>query len=207
MVIGIVMFIVLIIVGFALNDTYKGIGWDLLISGIAGIVGAFFLTDFIENHKRFKPFGMYAAWLKKPKGSAMRHAMHYFITVLLIALVLITPIHNYCKTDYFKYNDTVYVNSHYSWFEYDDDSYDYNEISRSAVPQEVLDNKSLYGFDYSDLVWDSSITVSYTHLEPAAMSKISDVREQAIRSVLSVNSAVHRLTCLRQYLSAMRVHK
>lgn len=33
----------------------------------------------------------------------------------------------------------------------------YNEISRSAVPQEVLDNKSLYGFDYSDLVWDSSI--------------------------------------------------
>ena len=26
------------------------------------------------------------------------------------------------------------------------------------------------------------------------MSKISDVREQAIRSVLSVNSAVHRLT-------------
>lgn len=122
MVIGIVMFIVLIIVGFALNDTYKGIGWDLLISGIAGIVGAFFLTDFIENHKRFKPFGMYAAWLKKPKGSAMRHAMHYFITVLLIALVLITPIHNYCKTDYFKYNDTVYVNSHYSWFEYDDDS-------------------------------------------------------------------------------------
>lgn len=42
MVIGIVMFIVLIIVGFALNDTYKGIGWDLLISGIAGIVGAFF---------------------------------------------------------------------------------------------------------------------------------------------------------------------
>ena len=41
----------------------------------------------------------------------------------------------------------------------------------------------------------------------AAMSKISDVREQAIRSVLSVNSAVHRLTCLRQYLSAMRVHK
>lgn len=157
MVIGIVMFIVLIIVGFALNDTYKGIGWDLLISGIAGIVGAFFLTDFIENHKRFKPFGMYAAWLKKPKGSAMRHAMHYFITVLLIALVLITPIHNYCKTDYFKYNDTVYVNSHYSWFEYDDDSYDYNEISRSDVPQEVLDNKSLYGFDYSDLVWDSSI--------------------------------------------------
>ena len=100
---------------------------------------------------------MYAAWLKKPKGSAMRHAMHYFITVLLIALVLITPIHNYCKTDYFKYNDTVYVNSHYSWFEYDDDSYDYNEISRSAVPQEVLDNKSLYGYDYSDLVWDSSI--------------------------------------------------
>ena len=89
MVIGIVMFIVLIIVGFALNDTYKGIGWDLLISGIAGIVGAFFLTDFIENHKRFKPFGMYAAWLKKPKGSALRHAMHYFITVLLIALVLI----------------------------------------------------------------------------------------------------------------------
>lgn len=66
----------------------------------------------------------------------MRHAMHYFITVLLIALVLITPIHNYCKTDYFKYNDTVYVNSHYSWFEYDDDSYDYNEISRSDVPQE-----------------------------------------------------------------------
>ncbi|WP_307740518.1 hypothetical protein [Agathobacter sp.] len=117
MVIGIVMFIVLIIVGFALNDTFKGIGWDLLISGIAGIVGTFFLTDFIENHKRFKPFGMYAAWLKKPKGSAMRHAMHYFITVLLIALVLITPIHNYCKTDYFKYNDTVYVNSHYSWFE------------------------------------------------------------------------------------------
>ena len=115
------------------------------------------LTDFIENHKRFKPFGLYAAWLKKPKGSAMRHAMHYFITVLLIALVLITPIHNYCKTDYFKYNDTVYVNSHYSWFEYDDDSYDYNEISRSDVPQEVLDNKSLYGFDYSDLVWDSSI--------------------------------------------------
>lgn len=41
MVIGLVMFIVLIIVGFALNDTYKGIGWDLLISGIAGIVGAF----------------------------------------------------------------------------------------------------------------------------------------------------------------------
>ena len=37
MVIGIVMFIVLIIVGFALNDTYKGIGWDLLISGIAGL--------------------------------------------------------------------------------------------------------------------------------------------------------------------------
>lgn len=31
--------------------------------------------------------------------------------------------------------------------------------------------------------------------------------EQAIRSVLSVNSAVHRSTCLRQYLSAMRVHK
>ena len=157
MVIGIVMFIALIIVGFALNDTYKGIGWDLLISSIAGIVGAFFLTDFIENHKRFKPFGLYAAWLKKPKCSAMRHAMHYFITVVLIALVLITPIHNYCKTDYFKYNDTVYVNSHYSWFEYDDDSYDYNEISRSDVPQEVLDNKSLYGFDYSDLVWDSSI--------------------------------------------------
>lgn len=130
MVIGIVMFIVLIIVGFALNDTFKGIGWDLLISGIAGIVGTFFLTDFIENHKRFKPFGMYAAWLKKPKGSAMRHAMHYFITVLLIALVLITPIHNYCKTDYFKYNDTVYVNSHYSWFEYDDDSYD---IMKSAA--------------------------------------------------------------------------
>lgn len=44
-------------------------------------------------------------------------------------------------------------------------------------------------------------------IEPAAMSKISDVREQAIRSVLSVNSAVHRSTCLRRYLSAMRVHK
>lgn len=31
--------------------------------------------------------------------------------------------------------------------------------------------------------------------------------EQAIRSVLSVSFAVHRSTCLRQYLSAMRVHK
>ena len=41
----------------------------------------------------------------------------------------------------------------------------------------------------------------------AAMSKISDVREQAIRSVPSVSFAVHRLTCLRQSLSAMRVHK
>lgn len=44
-------------------------------------------------------------------------------------------------------------------------------------------------------------------IEPAAMSKISDVREQAIRSVLSVSFVVHRSTCLRQYLSAMRVHK
>ena len=138
------------------SDTFssKNVNEYIIKPSIAMVIG---IVMFIENHKRFKPFGMYAAWLKKPKGSAMRHAMHYFITVLLIALVLITPIHNYCKTDYFKYNDTVYVNSHYSWFEYDDDSYDYNEISRSAVPQEVLDNKSLYGFDYSDLVWDSSI--------------------------------------------------
>ena len=41
----------------------------------------------------------------------------------------------------------------------------------------------------------------------AAMSKISDVREQAIRSVPSVSFAVQRSTCLRQSLSAMRVHK
>lgn len=93
--------------------------------------------------------------------------------------MLITPIHNYCKTDYFKYNDTVYVNSHYSWFEYDDDSYDYNEISRSAVPQEVLDNKSLYGFDYSDLVWDSSII----KFEIAAIMK-TIMRAQAARAVI-----------------------
>lgn len=37
--------------------------------------------------------------------------------------------------------------------------------------------------------------------------EISDVREQAIQSVRSVSFAVHRSTCLRQSLSAMRVHK
>lgn len=79
MVIGIVMFIVLIIVGFALNDTYKGIGWDLLISGIAGIVGAFFLTDFIENHKRFKPFECTQHGLKaKRQCNAPCHALFYY---------------------------------------------------------------------------------------------------------------------------------
>ena len=72
----------------------------------------------------------------------------------IIAIIIV--MFNYYKVDYYRYNDTIYVNSRYEWFEYD--GYDYDVVDESDIPADMLDNKSTYGYDYSDSKWDSSIT-------------------------------------------------
>lgn len=72
----------------------------------------------------------------------------------IIAIIIV--MFNYYKVDYYRYNNTIYVNSRYEWFEYD--GYDYDVVDESDIPADMLDNKSTYGFDYSDSKWDSSIT-------------------------------------------------
>lgn len=154
--IGIFIVILLIILGFALNGVYKGLLLIIVIAAFVGIFVSIFSMFSIDKHKdHIKFLDKYNSFIEKT-SSKTRAPVHYLVCVLLIALVIMTPVHNYFKTDYYKYNNTVYLNSHYNWFEYN--GYDYDKISRSDIPDELLDNKSRYGFDYSSLKWNSSIT-------------------------------------------------
>lgn len=156
-ILAIVAFIGVVIVGLILDELYKGLPVTIIVSLIAAVFVTIFSLCFITDHKERSKFcEKYSSWISKENNEGYHWLGHYAICVLLCGLILIQPIHNYCKIDYYSYNDRIYVNSHYHWFEYD--GYDYDRVSRSDIPDEVLDNKTAYGFDYADDEWNNSFT-------------------------------------------------
>ena len=143
----------LIVLGVLLNDVYAGLPFTFFLSFVVGIFAAVLSGVLIANCSRRVPIlGRYSQWLDK--GSS-RLLCHYFLCVLLCFAILISPIHNYQKVSYYRYHDTVYVNSHYDWFEYD--GYDYDEVSQNDLPDDFINDKTEYSIDRNN-GWDSSIT-------------------------------------------------
>lgn len=146
----------ILFLGFFLDELYAGLPKTIIISLVASVVVSVLTLIFMDNKReRFTFFKKYTDWINQQNGFS-HMIIHYLICALLIGLVLIEPIHRYHKVDYYKYNDTVYVNSHYNWFEYCD--YDYVEVEEPELPSDLLNNKTEYLFDYGDGTWNGYLT-------------------------------------------------
>ena len=97
--------------------------------------------------------------------------MYFLLTYVVIYVIsfclLFAPLHAYYNVSYYRYNDTIYANTRHSWYEYEDYGYggDYEKVSKSSIPDDVLANKTDYQFNYND---DSEWTSSFTEFEDSS---------------------------------------
>ena len=84
-----------------------------------------------------------------------------------VCRLLFAPLHAYYNVSYYRYNDTIYANTRHSWYEYEDYGYggDYEKVSKSSIPDDVLANKTDYQFNYND---DNEWTSNFTEFEDSS---------------------------------------
>lgn len=153
---GMAIFFVVIFAVAVLDEVYSGLPTTIVIAAVASIFVTIFMLCFMGERREKSQFcGRYINWIEK-KNNFLHILIHYLICAFIIGLIIVQPVHNYCKIDYYQYNDDIYVNSRYEWYEYN--GYDYYKVDKSDIPADMLNNKSLYGFDCSDSKWDNNIT-------------------------------------------------
>lgn len=101
------------------------------------------------------------------KSSGRAFLLTYVVIYVISFCLLFAPLHAYYNVSYYRYNDTIYANTRHSWYEYEDYGYggDYEKVSKSSIPDDVLANKTDYQFNYND---DSEWTSSFTEFEDSS---------------------------------------
>lgn len=149
----------IILIAF-IDSLIKGFGAALFFS-IFLAVGLMVLLGIIGHDKDVPLITEFYEYAMGKRAGLKQGIISYVVLYLVSFILLFVPLHAYYGVTYYHYNDTIYANTRYSWFEYDDDTYsgDYDKISRSDVPSDLLDNKADYRFNVNDDVdWAYSMT-------------------------------------------------
>lgn len=101
------------------------------------------------------------------KSTGRAFLLTYVVIYVISFCLLFAPLHAYYNVSYYRYNDTIYANTRHSWYEYEDYGYggDYEKVSKSSIPDDVLANKTDYQFNYND---DNEWTSSFTEFEDSS---------------------------------------
>ena len=101
------------------------------------------------------------------KSSGRAFLLTYVVIYVISFCLLFAPLHAYHNVSYYRYNDTIYANTRHSWYEYEDYGYggDYEKVSKSSIPDDVLANKTDYQFNYND---DNEWTSNFTEFEDSS---------------------------------------
>ena len=143
-----------------IDSMIKGFGMSLFLS-IFLAIGLMVLIGIIGHDKDVPLITEFYQYAMGQRSGAKQAIISYAVLYLVSFILLFVPLHAYYNVTYYHYNDTIYANTRYSWFEYDGGDYygDYEKIDRSDVPDDVLNNKTDYQFNVNDDVeWANSIT-------------------------------------------------
>ena len=143
-----------------IDSMVKGFGAALFCS-IFVAVGLLVLLCILGRDRHVPVLDKLAEFTFGEQSGLKNAVISYALLYVLSFILLFIPLHNYYGVTYYHYNDTIYANTRYSWFEYYDDSYygDYDKIDRSSIPADLLSNKSDYRFDLNDdTEWAASLT-------------------------------------------------
>lgn len=141
----------LLFAGFFLDSKYKGAGEALIIAVVATVMLAV-IFGVTRNRRRRDEDS------RKGRSIIIRILVYALICAVMTCLLAV-PIHNFKKTDYYSYDDRVYVHTRSHWYMYNYDDDDYYRVEDTYIPDALISNDSIYRVDNPATYWNSEVTL------------------------------------------------